>query len=84
MPAFTQGMVTRHQFFPDTDAWKVSATYNLPDLNLNATVYYTSFDVGMTSPYAAGAETTEAGFDLIYQATDVITSYSIHYTKLYE
>jgi hypothetical protein len=68
-PSFTQGMVTRHGFFPDTDSWKTSATYNFADFNLNATVYYASFDVGSTSPYAANATTTESGFDFIYQAT---------------
>lgn len=73
MPAFTQGMVTRHQFFADTDTWKVAATYNMKDL-LNADVkvtgYYCSFDVGeKSSPYARGLTTTEPGFDIIYQAT---------------
>ncbi len=49
MPAFTQGMVTRHQFFADTDSWKVAATYKLNDIldaDVKITGYYTSFDVG--------------------------------------
>ncbi|MEY3090775.1 MAG: hypothetical protein RL113_1091, partial [Pseudomonadota bacterium] len=37
--------------------------------NLNASVYYASFNVGDDSLYAAGADSTESGFDFIYQAT---------------
>lgn len=70
MPAFTQGMVTRHQFLADTDAWKVAASYKFAELNLKATAYYASFDVGTDATYAPGAESTEAGFDLIYQARE--------------
>ncbi len=70
MPAFTQGMVTRHQFFADTDAWKVAATYSFKDmgLNLKATAYYTSFDVGTDNAYSPGKSwtATEPGFDIIY------------------
>ncbi|MDM5270589.1 OprD family outer membrane porin [Sulfurovum sp. zt1-1] len=69
MPAFTQGMVTRHQFFSDTDTYKIAATYNFSDLNVNATVYYASFNVGDSATYAPGLDTTESGFDIIYQAT---------------
>ncbi|MEY3002355.1 MAG: hypothetical protein RLZZ428_730, partial [Pseudomonadota bacterium] len=74
-PAFTQGMVTRHQFMPNTDAWKVSGTYNFTELNLNATVYYASYDIGAGNALPSGTSyitndtTTESGFDLIYQAT---------------
>ncbi len=70
MPAFTQGMVTRHQFFTDTTATKVAATYNFADYNVKATGYYTEFEVGALSGYAADTTTKEAGFDIIYQATD--------------
>ncbi len=70
MPAFTQGMVTRHQFFANTDAWKLAATYNFKDmgLNLKATAYYTSFDVGAENAYSPGNAwtATEPGFDFIY------------------
>ena len=70
MPAFTQGMVTRHQFFADTDAWKVAVTYNFKDmgLNLKATAYYTSFDVGTDNAYSPGKSwtATEPGFNIIY------------------
>jgi len=67
MPAYTQGMVTRHQFMSGTDAWKVAGTYNLKDMGANATasVYYTSFDVGSLGGYTNG-KTTEPGFDIIW------------------
>lgn len=70
MPAFTQGMVTRHQFFSDTDSYKVAATYNFSEYHVKATAYYTSFDVGESATYAAGLDSTESGFDIIYQATE--------------
>jgi imipenem/basic amino acid-specific outer membrane pore len=46
MPAFTQGMVTRHQFIAEAEAYKVAASYNWKDfgVNLSSAVYYTSFD----------------------------------------
>jgi len=72
MPAFTQGMVTRHQFFADTDSYKVAGTYNFKEmtgLDLKASAYYTSFNVGANATYAAGLDSTEVGFDVIYQAT---------------
>lgn len=72
MPAFTQGMVTRHQFFSGTDTYKVAATYKFTDLSLKATIFYASFDVGSSATYAAGLNTTESGFDFIYQATDAL------------
>ena len=70
MPAFTQGMVTRHQFFADTDAWKVAGNYNFKDMgvNANATLYYCSYDVGENNPYVTGTSWTakESGFDIKY------------------
>ncbi|WP_456323502.1 OprD family outer membrane porin [Hydrogenimonas sp.] len=70
MPAFTQGMVTRHQFFADTDTWKAAGTYKFNDLgvNANATLYYASFDVGENNPYNNGKSwtATESGFDIKY------------------
>lgn len=73
MPAFTQAMVARHQFFADTDTWKVAATYKLNDIldvDVKASVYYTEFDVGVnSSDYARGLKSTEPGFDIQYQAT---------------
>lgn len=70
MPAFTQGMVTRHMFFADTDATKVAATYNFKELtgmNLKATGYYVSFDIGASNTYTSTAYTAEeSGFDIKY------------------
>lgn len=69
MPAFTQGMVTRHQFFADTTAWKLSAGYNLKDLtsqDITASAYYTSFKVDSDNTYTKAVTTTEPGFDIIY------------------
>ena len=69
MPAFTQGMVTRHQFFADTTAWKLSAGYNLKDLtsqDITASAYYTSFKVDSDNSYTKAVTTTEPGFDIIY------------------
>lgn len=73
MPAFTQGMVTRHQFFPDTDAYKVALTYNFKAYNVKATAYYTKFEIGANDPYVNSAtdwEADESGFDVIYQASN--------------
>ncbi len=74
MPAFTQGMVTRHMFFADTDTWKVAATYKMNELlgaNVKAGVYYVEFDVGVANSYSNGNAwtATEGGFDVQYQAT---------------
>ncbi|BDY13743.1 OprD family outer membrane porin [Hydrogenimonas cancrithermarum] len=75
MPAFTQGMVTRHQFFADTDAWKVAGNYNFKNfgLNANATLYYCSYDIGENNPYVTGTAWTasESGFDIKYYPADV-------------
>ncbi|RUM46032.1 MAG: hypothetical protein DSY46_01170 [Hydrogenimonas sp.] len=75
MPAFTQGMVTRHQFFADTDAWKVAGNYNFKNLGIhaNATLYYCSYDVGENNPYVTGTAwtATESGFDIKYYPTNV-------------
>ncbi|MDD2830142.1 MAG: OprD family outer membrane porin [Sulfuricurvum sp.] len=69
MPAYTQGMVTRHQFMAGTEAWKVAGNYNWKDMgvNLNTGVYYASFDLDALNGYSAKAcTTTESGFDVIY------------------
>ena len=77
MPAYTQGMVTRHQFFADTATTKVAATYKLNEmtgLNLKASAYYVSFDVGDANTYKPGVAWTaeESGFDIQYQATKAL------------
>jgi len=75
MPAFTQGMVTRHQFFADTDAWKVAGNYNFKNFGIhaNATLYYCSFDVGENNPYDTGKAwtATESGFDIKYYPENI-------------
>ena len=73
MPAFTQGMVTRHMFFADTDTWKVAATYKFSDLALKATAYYAEFNVGSKNTYKPGRDWTakESGFDIQYDVAAV-------------
>ena len=69
MPAFTQGMVTRHQFMADTTAWKLSAGYNLKSVigqDITASAYYTSFNVDSKNSYTDKVTATEPGFDIIY------------------
>jgi len=73
MPAYTQGMVTRHQFLADTDTWKVAATYNLKEYGVKATAYYAEFDVGSANTYKNGTAwtATEGGFDIQYDVAAV-------------
>jgi hypothetical protein len=71
MPAYTQGMVTRHQFLAGTDAWKVAAGYDWKDygINLNTSGYYASFDMDRLNGYShasASENSSEFGFDMIY------------------
>lgn len=75
MPAYTQGMVTRHMFMAGTDAWKVAGNYDWKNfgVNLNTGIYYTSFDMDSLNEYAVNNEwtATEAGFDMIYYPESV-------------
>jgi hypothetical protein len=75
MPAFTQGMVTRHMFLADTDALKVAASYSLKSLGINAsaTIYHVEFDVGENNSYKNGTAWTakESGFDVKYYPATV-------------
>lgn len=68
MPAFTQGMVTRHMFMAGTDASKISANYNFKDLgaNVSTTLYYVNFDMANNNGYTYG-DASEMGFDIIYK-----------------
>lgn len=68
MPAFTQGMVTRHMFLAGTKATKVAASYNFKNLgpNLSATGYYASFKMDDNSGYGIARTAYEPGFDLQY------------------
>jgi hypothetical protein len=74
MPAFTQGMVTRHQFLAGTKATKVAATYNFQKLvgaNVEATAYYASFDMDANSGYGIARTATEPGFDIAYKPATI-------------
>jgi len=68
MPAYTQGMVTRHMFIAGTDALKAAASYSFKDtgMNLMTTAYYTEFDMDANSGYGVERTASEAGFDAIY------------------
>ena len=68
MPAFTQGMVTRHQFLAGTEATKVAGTYSFKELGVNGSLsaYYASFDMDANSGYGVSRTATESGFDVIY------------------
>lgn len=68
IPAFTQGMVTRHMFLAGTDASKVAASYNFTELagKLLASAYYTSFNMDANSGYGIARTASESGFDMIY------------------
>jgi imipenem/basic amino acid-specific outer membrane pore len=68
IPAYTQGMVTRHMFLAGTKAFKVNGGYNFKDLgaNLVTSAYYTEFDMDKNSGYGLERTASEAGFDAIY------------------
>lgn len=73
MPAYTQGMVTRHQFFANTDTWKVAAAYNWKEYGVKASVYYAEFDVGLGNIYVPDNAwtATESGWDISYNVASV-------------
>ena len=73
MPAYTQGMVTRHQFFANTDAWKVAAAYNLKEYGVKAVVYHTEFDIGAENSWKNGTawKASESGWDVTYKVAQV-------------
>lgn len=71
MPAFTQGMVTRHMFLPGTKATKIAATYKFDGINLSATGYYASFDMDANSGYGTARTAKEPGFDIKYKPASV-------------
>ena len=67
MPAFTQGMVTRHMFIAGTKASKLAASYNWKALgpNLKTVLYYANFDMAKYNGYTSD-DASETGFDVIY------------------
>ena len=68
MPAYTQGMVTRHQFMAGTKATKVAASYSFKaqGVNLSTAAYYASFDMDENSGYGISRTAYEPGFDIKY------------------
>lgn len=68
IPAYTQGMVTRHMFLAGTKACKVNGGYNFKDLgtSLTTSAYYTAFDMDPNSGYGLERTASEAGFEAIY------------------
>ncbi|MCK9490764.1 MAG: OprD family porin [Sulfurimonas sp.] len=65
MPAYTQGMVTRHQFLAGTKATKLAVSYNFKDIGLKTIAYYANFDMDKHNGYTYG-DADEYGFDFIY------------------
>ena len=79
MPAYTQGMVTRHMFFADTKATKVAATYK--EGSLKATFAHVVFDMGKNNSYSTDYEwtSTEEIADIIYMANkDLMLRYRMN------
>ena len=68
MPAYTQGMVTRHQFLAGTKTSKIAASYNFKNMgaDVSATAYYASFEMDENSGYGVARTATEPGFDIKY------------------
>lgn len=74
IPAFTQGMVTRHMFFADTDTTKVAGTYDFKagtGADVKASAYYIAFNVGDEATYATGLNSKESGFEVEYNPANV-------------
>jgi hypothetical protein len=69
MPAYTQGMVTRHQFIAGTKATKVAGSYDFKNMGANviASAFYTSFDMDKNSGSGSVRTATEPGFDLAFK-----------------
>ncbi|MDH4943512.1 OprD family outer membrane porin [Sulfurimonas sp. C5] len=67
MPAYTQGMVTRHMFLAGTKAAKAAVSYDWKDFGakLTSAVYYANFDMAANNGYTEG-DASEVGFDVIY------------------
>lgn len=81
MPAYTQGMVTRHMFFADTEATKVAATYKVG--KLKATLASMSYKMGENNSYVNGNDWTagETMGDFIYMLrSDLMLRYRFNIT----
>ncbi len=73
MPAYTQGMVTRHQFLAGTKATKFAAAYSFKEngVNLSTAAYYASFDMDENSGYGVARTAYEPGFDIKYYPASI-------------
>ena len=67
MPAYTQGMVTRHVFLAGTTAIKAAAVYNWKAFgpNLKTVAYYATYSMADYNGYTSD-DAAESGFDIIY------------------
>lgn len=84
MPAYTQGMVTRHMFFADTTATKVAATYKAG--RLSATLAAMQYEIGKDNAYVDNHAWSagETMGDFIYKADDKLTlRYRINITDTF-
>ncbi|RLC47250.1 MAG: hypothetical protein DRI23_11550 [Candidatus Cloacimonadota bacterium] len=72
MPAFTQGMVTRHVFLAGTSSSKIAASYNWKNfgVDLKTVLYYAEYDMDDNNGYTSD-DADEAGFDFIYKPSFV-------------
>jgi len=72
MPAFTQGMVTRHVFLAGTKTTKVAASYNWKNFgpDLKTVLYFADYDMDKNNGYTS-ADASETGFDIIYNLASV-------------
>ncbi len=68
MPAYTQGMVERHQFLAGTKATKIAGGYSFKEhgVDLTASAYYATFKMDKYSGYGKSRTATEPGFDFTY------------------
>lgn len=68
IPAYTQGMVTRHMFMAGTKATKSVLAYKTTDIGekFSTSVYYTDFQMDANNGYTTDATASEYGFDMQY------------------
>ena len=68
MPAYTAGMVIRHQFLAGAKATKLAAEYSFKEkgVNLLTSVYFISVNMDENSGFGVARTSTEPGFDIKY------------------
>jgi len=79
MPAYTQGMVTRHIFLAGTEAKKIALSYNFKDMGADVKVvaYHATYEMADNNGYTQ-ADAKESGFDIIYN-TDFIKNLQLRF-----